>query len=217
MFCFVTDSLFYGTPTFTPMRFLHSNVLQSISLFYGANASHFYFTQAIPILLLTQLPFALHGASMYFWQQKPRGGHPLGHKIMRTLGLTVMGTLACYTLLAHKEWRFIYPLLPILHLFAATSFVSRAQVATSALPIRRSHLFFVLSSLPLALYFTMLHCRGQTAVMAHLRTSLPPGSTVGFLMPCHSTPWQSALHRPDLEPSGYEGKMWFIGCEPPVL
>jgi len=32
---------------------------------------------------------------------------------------------------------------------------------------------------------------------------------VGFLMPCHSTPLQSYLHRPEVE-------VWTIGCEPPL-
>jgi phosphatidylinositol glycan class B len=108
-----------------------------------------------------------------------------------------------------------------LHLFAAASLFELSRIrkshdATSPV-IRRTHLLLLLSSLPLAFCFTALHCQGQSAVMPYLRETVPVGGTIGFLMPCHSTPWQSALHRSDLEPSGYEGKLWFIGCEPPVL
>jgi len=39
---------------------------------------------------------------------------------------------------------------------------------------------------------------------------LEPGETfVGFLMPCHSTPWRSNLVYEDL-------RAWALGCEPPL-
>jgi len=49
--------------------------------------------------------------------------------------------------------------------------------------------------------------------------------SIGFIMPCHSTPWQSHLHSKELEmdrmaegnASGEGGRIWFIGCEPPIL
>ena len=64
------------------------------------------------------------------------------------------------------------------------------------------------------IYVTFFHGRAQVAVMHYLR-SLPPANltSVGFLMPCHSTPWQAYLHRADLVE---EGRMWALGCEPPL-
>ncbi|CAH7687820.1 expressed protein, partial [Phakopsora pachyrhizi] len=50
--------------------------------------------------------------------------------------------------------------------------------------------------------------------------------SVGFLMPCHSTPWQSHLHKPRLDPivkrkldgnvevEEVEERMWMLNCEP---
>lgn len=78
--------------------------------------------------------------------------------------------------------------------------------------------FLAVSMVP-AVYLGAFHAKGQNEVMDVLRGSVDVVS-VGFLMPCHSTPWQSRLHRPDLETiegSGEGGKAWFIGCEPPVL
>ena len=52
--------------------------------------------------------------------------------------------------------------------------------------------------------------------MSYLRSlSLNGGEvrSIGFLMPCHSTPWQSHLHNPQLD---HPGKLWAIGCEPPL-
>ena len=40
-------------------------------------------------------------------------------------------------------------------------------------------------------------------------TPAPSIMTVGFLMPCHSTPWRSHLVFPGI-------KAWALGCEPPI-
>lgn len=231
--CLALDSLFYQTPTFTPIRFLHQNVFNSISLFYGANPFHFYVTQALPLMTFTQLPFVLHGLWLVY---KPRrstssGVTPrrTGKTGLRVLGQVVGATVVIYSLLGHKEWRFVHPLLPALHLFAALSLVNLYSSSTHAsyfalprLAIRPSHALLLVLSLGPALYLTAWHCRGQIAVMDYLR-ALPSGElrSVGFLMPCHSTPWQSHLHREGLEVpeggSGDGGRLWFVGCEPPVL
>jgi len=53
--------------------------------------------------------------------------------------------------------------------------------------------------------------------MGYLRSLARDGGevrSIGFLMPCHSTPWQSHLHNPQLD---HPGKLWAIGCEPPLL
>ncbi|BGP57456.1 glycosylphosphatidylinositol anchor biosynthesis [Rhodotorula sphaerocarpa] len=241
LFSFALDSAFYGTPTLTPLRFLHTNVVQSISLFYGANAWHFYLSQGLPILLVTQLPFCLRGLF--------RLGE--GEEGLRALRRTVGATLAAYSLLSHKEWRFLHPLLPALHIFVArclvhsdlafTSKNGRTSAATAwirtQLRIRPAHAGWVALSLLPALYLTAFHGIAQNRVMGHLRAALERdaavrggggggGSEVGFLMPCHSTGWQAFLHRPEMEEplSLVDGsgngrrrrRMWMVTCEPPV-
>lgn len=201
--------------TFTPYTFLLVNVYNSISLFYGSNTSHFYLTQALPFMTMTMLPFVLHG----LWSL-PRGSPA------RTARGVVAVTTAAYSLLAHKEFRFVHPLLPCVHVFAAYSLVSlgtRSQKPLSGLSarlgIRPSHIVFLSISLLPAIYLTAFHALGQNTVMDYLRSN-PEVRSVGFLMPCHSTPWQSRLHRADLETtegSGEGGRAWFLACEPPVL
>lgn len=217
---FVLDTAFYATPTFTPLRFLRTNVFQSISLFYGANAWHFYLSQGVPILLATQLPFFLDAR-----QRSARartGGGTANRDALRALGTTGAVTLAAYSLLSHKEWRFLQPLLPIMHIFVALSLVDRylsdgrsaRRTTSSAFPsglcrrlrIRPLHAGLVLFSLVPAFYLTAFHGLAQNTVMTHLRTALErdrlegrgPGE-VAHLMPCHSTGWQAFLHRPEMD------------------
>lgn len=245
------DTTFYGTPTLTPLRFLHTNVFQSISLFYGANAWHFYLSQGVPILLATQLPFFLDG--LYSFSGSRRLAVAIqNERAASALVVTLGTTLGAYSLLSHKEWRFIHPLLPIMHLFVAYSLVRRQGTTSPQIPrhhvslqsrlgqhlrIRPSHALMVTFSLLPALYLTAFHGLAQNTVMSHLRTELERDSrtmlaagrsrtsTLGSLMPCHSTGWQAFLHRPEMEEEGGAAgafdkentRLWMLTCEPPVL
>ncbi|PPQ78174.1 hypothetical protein CVT25_015507 [Psilocybe cyanescens] len=222
---FTLDSLYYGNPTFTPFNFLKTN-LSAVSLFYGANPWHFYLTQALPILCTTALPFTLHG----IWSTlAARSSRDYSTK---TIISTVAWAITVYSFAGHKEWRFIHPILPLLHVFAAKSLVDisfhshRSKKDTShlkAVVYRRfqlpnipgRYLTFLLLTIPVSLYIILFYCSGPIEVMSYLR-KLPKSElnndTIGFLMPCHSTPGQSHLHRKDLA----ERRMWQLGCEPPL-
>ncbi|KAF8163512.1 glycosyltransferase family 22 protein [Crassisporium funariophilum] len=238
-FLFTIDSLYYGTPTFTPLNFLRTN-LSSVSLFYGSNPWHYYFTQAIPILCTTALPFTLHG----IWHAT--AWKPTRNTALRTMLMTILWTVGIYSLGGHKEWRFIHPILPLLHIFAAKSLVdltpdpsrpSNKKVPRKRIPSTKSqnesqtrtfvHRFFdlpniptrylavLLLTLPVSLYIVLFYCSAPISVLSYIR-SIPRkelgNSTIGFLMPCHSTPGHAYIHREELA----HGGMWALGCEPPL-
>jgi GPI mannosyltransferase 3 len=193
--------------TFTPLNFLRANL--AVSSFYGVNQWHYYFTQALPILCTTTLPFVLHGAYGLWRSRDPAARMMIG---------LVIWTIGVYSLSTHKEWRFLHPLLPLMHICAAKSLVdlhaSHVSGKQSAIPIRRSHIALLALNIPAIMYVLLLHGRAQISVMHHLR-GLPSTEldSLGVLAPCHSTPWQAYLHRPNLvEP----GQLWAIGCEPPL-
>lgn len=218
---FTMETLFYGRPTFTPYNFFRTNILHNISAFYGANVWHFYFVGGVAFLSLGLLPWVLDGIYLSF-----RKNSSVRVGILRS---SAIWTMAVLSLITHKEHRFIQPLLPILHVLAASSIVHRASLHMQAHPgskgsrsISGTQIKLILAiNIPAALIFAMAHMRGQVAVTTYLhripQTSL---KSVGFLMPCHSTPWQSHLHLPHLEvegvPSGYGGKLWALSCEPPL-
>lgn len=204
---YALDTAYYGERTFTPLNFLLTNT-SSISLFYGRSPWHYYLTQAIPILCAPAIPWFLEGA-----YQAGKIGSPGPMKAL--LGL-ILWTLTVYSIAGHKEWRFIHPLLPLMHILAARSLVDsiggdRQQSLFQRLSA--SH-YFLLLSFPAIAYVALFHERAQIEVMHYIR-SLPPelSTSVGFLMPCHSTPWQAYLHRPDLAD---DSRLWALGCEPPL-
>jgi GPI mannosyltransferase 3 len=218
---FCLDSFYYSKVTFTPLHFLLTN-LSSVSLFYGSSPWHYYVSQALPILCTTSLPFILHGAWLAFSNRKTNASDTKLRVLLGCVGWTI----GVYSMTGHKEWRFLHPLLPLLHVLSSKSLVdahdcrlpTRKSTANTGakplLPIRTSHLGFILCTVPASVYVVFFHCSAQISVMSYLR-SVPSHdlSSVGFLMPCHSTPWQAYLHRPEL---AVPGRLWALGCEPPL-
>ena len=117
-----------------------------------------------------------------------------------------------YSFLGHKEFRFIFPVLPLAffvcgtclaHLSPPSSDVTAegdraAEVLDSGTWLRLSNraivMFLVLTNLPVALYTGLIHQRGTVDVtrflyeeshyVAHYNRM-----SVRFFMPCHSTPY----------------------------
>ncbi|KAI0372949.1 glycosyltransferase family 22 protein [Pilatotrama ljubarskyi] len=200
------DSLYYGKLTLTPINFLITNA-SSVSLFYGRSPWHYYLSQAMGVLALPALPWIVQGA---FLAALPSSPAPL-----RTLVGLVVWTLSAYSLAGHKEWRFIHPLLPLMHVLASKSLTDGRQ--TGSYSVARSpitHQLCFALTIPFIAYVALFHGRAQISVMHHLRLLSPENSaSIGFLMPCHSTPWQAYLHRSDLAD---DGVLWALGCEPPL-
>lgn len=219
----VSDRCYYEEWTFPPLRFLHFNVVQSLAVFYGRNRPDYYITEGLPLLLILFLPFAVWG--LYSAIPGRDASTRIASNYARPLALSVVVFTAVMSIVAHKEVRFLYPLLPALHVLAAEPF-SRFF---APLPWPRSiHKKVLLTSMLLvnagfAFYISQTHQRGVVDVVHFLRKEYEQhhlvhkgdnalGSanmTVMFMMPCHSTPWRSHLV--------YEGiDARALTCEPPV-
>nr|XP_021493646.1 GPI mannosyltransferase 3 [Meriones unguiculatus] len=110
-----------------------------------------------------------------------------------------------YSMLGHKEFRFIYPVLPFCMVFCGYSLAHLKAW-------RRAALSFLLSSNALlALYTGLVHQRGTLDVMNHIQRfcsgdPAPAPVSVFMMMPCHSTPYYSHVHCPL--------SMRFLQCPP---
>lgn len=226
----LSDRLYYQVWTFPPLRFLYFNVVQSLAVFYGKNRPDYYLTEGLPLLLTTALPFAAVG----FWQAL--SGNPsrspatsrssAPDRILPRLAWTSLLVTLSLSLISHKEVRFLYPVLPFLHVLAAgplsSSFPAKSTKSRKAILTLLLTLNVLISG-----YVSQVHQRGVIDVLSYLRhkhevhNSLSthpagPGSataiantTVGFLMPCHSTPWRSHLVYSEIN-------AWALSCEPPL-
>lgn len=193
---FGIDFMYFGRPVLPIVKFLQFNLFQSLAHFYGSMPWHYYLSQGLPILLIGFLPFTLVDLA------KPKASISSG---------LITFIVLVYSLLRHKEFRFLYPILPVLHLRTLNSFLNPPAMiqkyATKTILIS-----LCILNITVATFFNTVHQRGVIDVMKYLRNNKEV-SSVGFLMPCHSTPWQSHLHLPSLRE---ESNLWFLTCEPPL-
>jgi phosphatidylinositol glycan class B len=210
------DRLFYGMWTFPPLRFVHFNIAQSLAIFYGSNRLDYYLTEGMPLLLMSMVPFALVGlfqsaASSFRRAFKP-AQTSLKDVVPSMLTWTSAFMIATLSLISHKEARFLYPLLPLLHLFVASPLAHFARRPKSWRSLLVLGLFSI--NIAIAMYTSRVHQRGVVDVMDFLRSEHESktgsgNTTVAFLMPCHSTPWRSHLIHSNID-------AWALTCEPPI-
>lgn len=206
------DRIYYGEWAFPPLKFLYINLFQSLAVFYGTNRVDYYFTEGLPLLLTTALPFAVIG----LWNALRQNGDDWQKQTRSIFAAASLVTVLFLSTIAHKEMRFIYPLLPMLHILAARPL--------AAFPSSQGKKLLLLAGLAvniyIAYYTTMIHQRGVIDVTHYLRNvqesrldmsgeAAAHDLSVGFLMPCHSTPWRSHLVYPEIE-------AWALTCEPPL-
>ncbi|KNG86193.1 putative mannosyltransferase [Aspergillus nomiae NRRL 13137] len=225
----VLDRLYYGLWTFPPLRFLYFNISQSLAVYYGRNDWHYYATQGYPLLLTTALPFTLVGLYRTLTQSRSTTANTQHASVQTQLAAICLFMPLVLSLISHKEVRFIYPLLPTLHVLTAPPLVDFFLPAVSHssgayMPRRLSLVFLLLVNVTIAIYTSVYHASGAINVLSYLRdqqqahttvgnSPYSPGAsqriTAGFLMPCHSTPWRSHLVDPNIH-------AWALSCEPPV-
>lgn len=187
----------WGLDVFTPFLFFKVNVVNKISLFYGVHTWHWYLSQGLPVILTTFLPLFIYGLHKIYSQ-------PVLHQRVKPLLLLSLWVIVIYSLLPHKEFRFIFPIVPILLMVAAFGL---QQIGSSRWR-KRIILLLLATQLPFALYVSLWHQRGVVDVMLWLKGE-PTVKSIGVLMPCHSTPWYSMIHNKEVD-------MWFLTCEPPL-
>lgn len=184
---FVVDSYFYQHPVFVLYNFFEFNFLKGFSKFYGTHPFHWYLSQALPAMLNMLAPFTVISLIKDDISSVVVVGIPL----------------SAFSLIGHKEIRFLLPLLPFLVVTSCKSL--------SILGPKLRKLFFIayfVINMGLGLYMTTFHQHGPIAAAKFLRTDLANDSSLLVLMPCHSIPLQSFLHKdiPIIE----------LSCNPPL-
>ncbi|KAI5635230.1 alg9-like mannosyltransferase family domain-containing protein [Phthorimaea operculella] len=103
--------------------------------------------------------------------------------------------VALYSVIPHKEFRFVLPLVPLFLYLIQDVIVPWSRKAKKWQLYLLTGLILVGNAVPAA-YFGLIHQSGTLKVMPLLRDAIEGNnkSSVLFLMPCHSTPLYSHLH-----------------------
>lgn len=199
------DSYAHGAFVVTPLEFFKANIVENIGHFYGSLPWHWYFTVGLPTVLgAFTVPF------LFAIVQTVRNRDSYRDRFV--LLLSVLFSLCVYSVLSHKEFRFVLPLLPLC-LSITADFLSKWSRTASKLAIWIVALaLLTLNAIP-ALYLSVIHQRGTIDVMHSVeriareyRDQDNHRAKFLFLMPCHSTPFYSHVHQ--------NVTMRFLTCEP---
>ncbi|XP_061997160.1 mannosyltransferase APTG1-like isoform X1 [Rosa rugosa] len=204
---FLIDRLMYGSWVLVPLNFLRFNFLSSGGDYYGTHKWHWYFTQGFSVMVFSFLPFSIAGI--------------MQSKQWKLSGL-IAWVLVLYSVLGHKEFRFVLPVLPIALIFSGysltalkTSVSGNGQRNKSAdyhnkfsAKMLLAIFFLLATNIPMALYMSLVHQRGTEDVTYYLSNEVVEGKVTDilFLMPCHATPYYSTVHR--------NLPMRFLDCTP---
>lgn len=134
----------------------------------------------------------------------------LGSMVDKRLTTVVAFTIFIYTLNGHKEFRFLTQILPILFILEAHG-IDWCMRKVKWNKVRWLVFLSFIGHLCIGVYFSLIDRQGQVSVMRYLRKDLAADKnrllSIDFLMPCHSTPYHSFLHRKDIQ-------LTFLTCEP---
>lgn len=189
----------------TPWEFFKLNVLEDIGSFYGTHTWHWYFAIGLPTTLgITTIPFLLATSQSI----RNRKTFP----VQNILLLTIFINLGVYSLLPHKEFRFVLPVIPMC-LYISSQYLTRWSRKASKFVLWVVAIGILVGNLVPAVYLGTVHQKGTLDVMPHLATIAREfkgendrPAKIMFMMPCHSTPYYSHIHA--------NVTMRFLRCEP---
>lgn len=135
----------------------------------------------------------------------------------------VLGIITPYVILhsfsAHKEFRFILPILPLILVLAGHALTKLFDAAISAkskiLTQSRGIVAIIILNFPQLFYLGVVHQRGPIAVNQYLTDTISKivdieeTINIHYLMGCHSAPLYSHLHIP-----GVYINAWHLDCSP---
>lgn len=104
--------------TFTGLNFLKINVLQGLSKYFGDHNMLVYIKHFIPEILKATTPAAYAGLAMYIHNQH------VDKQQLPEMGYMVSFYVLFFSLIGHKEARFMLPIAPFMFLFAGFFLVS---------------------------------------------------------------------------------------------
>ena len=178
----LVDRVFYGVWTFPIWHFFKFNVLQSLAVFYGNNDWHYYLSQGYPLLLTAAIIPAVAGLVPALSRRKvPSIVSIQSRLILHRLALVSLVLPAALSILSHKEVRFIYPVLPALHVIAALplarmlgfpDIVGKARISSwdkNRVGMMTGVSFLALTNTAIAVYFSFYHNSGLITLTNYFR------------------------------------------------
>ncbi|VDN05192.1 unnamed protein product [Thelazia callipaeda] len=185
LFVVLLDSVAYGKFTVTIWNFIRFNVLEGGSDHFGSHSWHWFISQGLPVILTVHLIPMLFGIIIAVRKRLI----PLPF-----LWIPVLYIMA-HSFIAHKEHRFLLPVIPMLYIFVGIFFSHISKQLRNFLMV-----LLMVVNVFLALYFGLIHQVGTFSATswiskdAQSRFHEEKHFVVLQLMPCFSLPQYSYFH-----------------------
>jgi GPI mannosyltransferase 3 len=216
-FGMVVDRVFYGFWTIPFLANFHFNAILNFAKLYGHHPAHWYFTAGLPAITGLLLPFLLFDFST-LWRSRAENYY--GKRNLWIILLCYVTIMSCN---AHKEFRYILPILPLVCLLTAAHIKMLSSVVTGRWQQIRFPvvlLVFFTANVVAVIYLGLFHQSGPVLVNKRIvevsralhRSDLSKTHfAIHYLTgACHSSPLLSHLHTPPLNFT----EIWHLDCSP---
>ncbi|CDW76889.1 UNKNOWN [Stylonychia lemnae] len=104
-FCIYLDTTFYGEFTVTGYNFLKVNILEGVSRYFGTEPPYYYVFVFLPLYFTSAYPSLIYAIYNYYKECSQKKQTP--YMVYMTLFYVLI-----FSLIAHKEYRFMQPIIP---------------------------------------------------------------------------------------------------------
>ena len=223
--CILVDRYFYGFWTIVCVNNFYTNIVQNYGSLYGTHPFHWYCSVGLPVICSTTMtlviPFLIGQEA--FFSSPTQKRHCYDQGIVNLLWFIIITYVAIHSLSAHKEFRFLLPVMPFICLLSGYLINKHIQNYKSHKQKQRFYLIFtflVMVNLCIWFYLARFHQRAPIQVNKLIVTQLQKQSqkfnisTIHYLMGCHSTPIYSHLHAFTDKDSATRIKIRTLDCSP---
>lgn len=204
LFTFLLDSAVYSRWTLTVWNFVRFNVFEGGSAHFGSHPWYWFLLQGLPATLAVQL-IPIVGGIVLALRNLDRFSAPPSPPLVFLVAPVVY--IVVHSFIAHKEHRFLLPIVPLLCLFAGHFFDSvfsrwKKKIMGSYVAQPRIWLGLLLVvNVPLALYLGLYHQVGAFTTTRWINNDVSRRFSkaedhfgIVQLMPCFSLPQYSHSH-----------------------
>lgn len=221
----VVDRYFYGFWAIPFLGSFHFNALLGNGALYGTHPWFWYIVAGLPAIVgILTVPFVYN---VFLCMRRRNLRHAIWGR-MNVIQAIIVSYVSLHSLSAHKELRFMLPVLPLiciisgytLYIFCANTYSSKGRllfVLTTLLVMNYPHLMFLCT----------VHQRAPIQVNKVLSTYIKDMATlddieskrfsIHYLMGCHSTPLYSHLHvtkKLGVLDETVPIDTWYLDCSP---
>jgi len=181
--CTLLDSWFYGNFVFTPYQYFHVNIIEKVAANFGVSPWYGF------LLMLLYVPTLIFGIALLLSLVIGSVRHYRSPMVW-----AFMSFLICHSLVAHKELRFLFPVMPLVPLFLIWGYETVGKHLNKVLKVVLLFLLFTVNTGGLVLMMSKPAGEGKTAMMQYVcsQSRAPQGVTLSATE--ESNPfWESYL------------------------